>query len=127
MVAGEPFYNDLFRFSGRRRRGSYFNFLVTALFLTMVQAAVAVPLALAGFVMAAHVVIWIFATCCGIVNAIVAAQRCRDFGWSGWAVLLFYVPLVGTAFWLVLLFYPGTRGPNRYGADPRQTSAEPIS
>src|SRR3546814_16509523 len=65
-----PFYNVLFRFSGRRRRGSYFNFLVTALFLTMVQAAVAVPLALAGFVMAAHVVIWIFATCCGIVNEI---------------------------------------------------------
>lgn len=120
MVAGEPFYNDLFRFSGRRRRGSYFNFLVTSIFLFMVVAAIAIPLQLAGFTIAVHAIIWAFAICLGIVNTIVAAQRCRDFDWSGWVALLIHVPLLGWVLWLMLLFYPGTRGPNRYGPDPRE-------
>ncbi len=48
----------------------------------------------------------------------VAAQRCRDFGWTGWAALVILAPIVGWVFALALFFIPGTRGPNRYGPDP---------
>ena len=48
----------------------------------------------------------------------VGAQRCRDFGWTGWAVLITVIPYIGFIFALVMLFIPGTQGENRYGPDP---------
>jgi uncharacterized membrane protein YhaH (DUF805 family) len=122
-MAGEPFYRDLFRLSGRRRRGSYFNFLVAAIFLSMVIMAVVVPLSLAGFVATAHAIVWGCAICLGIVNAIVAAQRCRDFAWTGWVALFIHIPLIGWLLWVLLLFRPGTQGPNKYGPNPLEPAA----
>ena len=46
------------------------------------------------------------------------AQRCRDFGWTGWAALLCLLPYGGMAFTFALAFIPGTDGPNRYGPAP---------
>jgi uncharacterized membrane protein YhaH (DUF805 family) len=50
---------------------------------------------------------------------ILAAQRCRDCGWSGWCVLVALIPIVGFLFALALCVIPGTAGPNRFGPDPR--------
>ncbi len=47
----------------------------------------------------------------------VAAQRCRDFGWTGWATLIILIPVIGFFFSLALLFIPGDVGSNRYGPD----------
>lgn len=116
MVAGEPFYRDLFRFSGRRRRGSYFNFVLTTgvllfpLYVLMDHGAGVPGLTLLLSVLMIPI---------GIASLAVTAQRCRDIDWSGWAALLNVVPVIGMAFCIMLLFYPGTRGPNRYGPDPR--------
>jgi uncharacterized membrane protein YhaH (DUF805 family) len=59
-----------------------------------------------------------------------AAQRLRDFGITGWLALL-WIPInmlqngyaelsnaLSFAFWIVLVFVPGTKGDNRYGEDP---------
>ena len=46
------------------------------------------------------------------------SQRCRDFGWTGWAMLLTLIPYVGWIFAVAIMFIPGTLGPNRYGPDP---------
>jgi uncharacterized membrane protein YhaH (DUF805 family) len=54
----------------------------------------------------------------------VLSQRCHDIGWPGWCAFLIFVPMLGTVFWLALFFISGTRGPNKYGSDPR---AEPAS
>jgi uncharacterized membrane protein YhaH (DUF805 family) len=120
MVAGEPFYRDLFRFSGRRRRGSYFNLLLLALFLSLPFTFIAFALNTIQHGWLADMLIWLYAVPAAIVMNIAGAQRCRDIGWNGWIVLLTYIPVIGLAFWLVLIFYPGTRGPNRYGPDPRE-------
>ena len=56
-----------------------------------------------------------------VANLAVSAQRCRDFGWTGWAILLQLVPIFGWLFLIALFFVPGTHGPNRYGPDPRAT------
>lgn len=118
MIAGEPFYRDLFRFAGRRRRGSYFNLVLVALFLSLPLVFILVPLSKTQYGWLAEVLVWLYAVPAGIVVNIAGAQRCRDIGWSGWIVLLTYLPVIGLAVWLVLLFYPGTKGPNRYGPDP---------
>jgi len=56
----------------------------------------------------------------------VSAKRQHDFNFSAWWALVHFVPVVGS---LVLLLadglVPGTRGPNRFGPDPR--GAEAVS
>lgn len=41
-------------------------------------------------------------------------QRAHDMDWSGWSVLLAFIPLAG----LIFLFKPGSEGGNRYGLPP---------
>ena len=48
----------------------------------------------------------------------VSVKRFHDRDKSGWWVLAEYVPLFGFLVSIELLFLRGTRGPNRYGADP---------
>lgn len=55
-----------------------------------------------------------------VIGASLGIRRCHDNDWSGWLVLLHFVPLVNIVFGLLLLFKPGTPGPNRFGPDPLQ-------
>ncbi|MEJ2665922.1 MAG: DUF805 domain-containing protein [Deinococcales bacterium] len=43
------------------------------------------------------------------------ARRLHDFNQSAWLYLLMFVPIVNFFMALVLLFAPGTQGPNAYG------------
>lgn len=65
-----------------------------------------------------------------LLQLALTVQRCHDIGWTGWVAPLILVPLPGTVFWLALFFIPGTKGSNRYGADPGEfqasTAAEPT-
>jgi uncharacterized membrane protein YhaH (DUF805 family) len=45
-------------------------------------------------------------------------QRLHDMDWPGPLLLLYLVPLVGLILALILLFKPGTKGPNSFGEDP---------
>ena len=51
----------------------------------------------------------------------VSAKRQHDFNFSAWWALIHFLPAVGS---IVLLLVdglmPGTRGPNRFGPDPRE-------
>jgi uncharacterized membrane protein YhaH (DUF805 family) len=51
-----------------------------------------------------------------ILRAVVS--RFHDIGWSSWAVLLMFVPLVGVAAFLLLLIVLGQKRPNLYGGPP---------
>ena len=63
-----------------------------------------------------------------VLRQYLVVRRLHDFNRSGWwslILLIFLLPLpwppLGyalTALCLVLLFVPGTRGPNRYGSRP---------
>ncbi len=45
-------------------------------------------------------------------------KRCHDLGWNGWLWLLSLVPLVNLIFFLLIVFMPGRKGSNAYGAPP---------
>jgi uncharacterized membrane protein YhaH (DUF805 family) len=112
---------DLFRFSGRRNRkvfaacsvGLLVYFVLTALPFTIgLRSGSDVAMLVGGLV---SLPLWLL----GMVSSCaLMAQRCRDFGWSGWATLICLVPYVGSAFAVAIVFVPGTDGPNRYGASP---------
>jgi uncharacterized membrane protein YhaH (DUF805 family) len=54
----------------------------------------------------------------------VSAKRQHDFDFSAWWVLVHFVPVVGSiALVIVDGILPGTRGANRFGADPREALA----
>jgi uncharacterized membrane protein YhaH (DUF805 family) len=42
-------------------------------------------------------------------------SRFHDIGWSGWFVLLMFIPLVGLLVLLFLVVMPGQKEPNAYG------------
>jgi uncharacterized membrane protein YhaH (DUF805 family) len=48
----------------------------------------------------------------------VSVRRLHDVGWSGWWLLIWFVPLAGGLLLLILDLTRGERGPNRYGPDP---------
>jgi uncharacterized membrane protein YhaH (DUF805 family) len=54
-----------------------------------------------------------------IPNLAVTIRRLHDQDKSGWFILLGLIPLVGAIILLVFYFLEGTRGPNRFGPDPK--------
>jgi len=51
----------------------------------------------------------------------VSVRRLHDVNRTGWWYLFGFVPLVGAIVLLVWFCTDGTRGPNRFGADPKAT------
>jgi uncharacterized membrane protein YhaH (DUF805 family) len=49
----------------------------------------------------------------------VSIRRLHDTDRSGWWLLIVLVPLVGAILLIVWYCTEGTRGPNRFGADPK--------
>jgi len=49
-----------------------------------------------------------------VFSVIAGIQRSHDMDWSGWTLLLNFIPLVG----FIWIFKPGSAGTNKYGAPP---------
>lgn len=123
------------RLSGRRSRLGYLAAIVV-LILELVVLLPAVVIIIQGSINADfgfeahHDAREIFTALMIIVTAlmvllsyfITSAQRCRDFGWTGWSILIFLLPVVGWMFMLAIFFIPGNVGDNRYGANPIPSS-----
>ena len=97
----------------RDRDGSFnFSFYVSVDLLAMAQAAGPV-----GWVLLGLWALWVLVTL--IPNLAVAIRRLHDTDKSGWMLLIGFIPLIGAIVLLVFYFMEGTRGPNRFGPDPK--------
>ena len=56
----------------------------------------------------------------------VGVRRLHDTDRSGWWLLIGLIPLAGAIVLLVFNLLEGTRGPNRFGPDPRDPSPEAV-
>lgn len=126
----KPVFEDLFTFSGRRNRMSYFLYQ-----LALLAAFFVVGMLFAARISSLHdpadvgiemVAIFVLIIPALISSWAVSAQRCRDFGWTGWAVLITAIPYIGWIFAIALLFIPGNEGANRYGPDPLSEDADAV-
>jgi uncharacterized membrane protein YhaH (DUF805 family) len=113
-------------FGGRAPRSEYWYFTLfhsAAVCLAMVAsylvmlASPALAIILYSFV--------IFGTL--LPHLAVSVRRLHDVNRSGWWYLFGLVPVLGTVVLLLWFCTDGTRGPNRFGADPRATVAESRS
>ncbi|WP_338466721.1 DUF805 domain-containing protein [Novosphingobium sp. ZN18A2] len=125
-------------FSGRSRRREYWMFVL----LYFIVYAVGIALMMmGGFSMGelegapaaspgasfwlGAALVTIFAIGSFIPSIAVQVRRFHDQDRSGWMVLLNFVPYVGALVVLIFMLLEGTRGPNRYGPDPKDpTSAD---
>ncbi len=56
----------------------------------------------------------------------VQVRRFHDQDKSGWLVLLGLIPYIGGIILLVFMCLEGTRGPNRFGPDPKDPYGEAV-
>ena len=118
-------------FGGRSRRKEYWMFALLLLILGVIAVAIDIML---GFGMTYHdlsntgygvgaathngpveIVLWLATF---IPSLSVTVRRLHDLDKSGWWLLIILVPLIGAIVLLVFMCIEGTRGANRFGADP---------
>lgn len=117
----KPVFEDLFTFSGRRNRKSYllyalavFGFWILLAMLLVIPAANNSDAGVG--IMGIIAILLLIPTV--VSSWAVGGQRCRDFGWTAWAVLLTAIPYLGIVFAIAMMVIPGSAGDNRYGPDP---------
>ncbi len=127
---GEDVYDPkVFSFSGRIGRLRYLAYtwgLTLLIMMVMgILSAVLIPMFAGdgggqGAVMALVFLMYVPMI---VISFMMAVRRLNDINWSGWLSLLFLVPLVNAILGLLLLFMPGSKGPNDYGPQPAKDSA----
>lgn len=70
-----------------------------------------------GWIVFGLMMLWALATF--IPTLAVAIRRLHDTDKSGWFYLINFIPFVGPIIMFVFYLMEGTRGPNRYGPDPK--------
>lgn len=61
-----------------------------------------------------------------IPSIAVTVRRFHDQDKSGWFYLLSFIPYVGGLIALVFMLIEGTRGPNRFGPDPKDPGSANV-
>lgn len=119
----EAVFKELFFTSaGRLNRKSY---IYRSIFLSFVLGIIQLILELATAAIEAlellfAVMILVLCIFGFVASIMMLARRLHDLDKSGWWMLLLFVPLVNILFYIYILFFKGTEGPNQYGDDPLQ-------
>ena len=133
-------YKRYFDFSGRSRRMEYWMFALLNAIIVSVAVALLVSQIFAyreavmlqqsdgpgGVFYLGVAILGIFVLGTFIPSLAVQVRRFHDQDKSGWFLLLNFVPYVGGLIVFVFMCLEGTRGPNRFGPDPKDpaTAAE---
>ena len=130
-------YRRYFDFSGRSRRKEYWMFtllvvLVYILCFALIAAGGGLSMSptggtqLGGMGMLGAIVLGIFVLGSIIPMLAVQVRRFHDQDKSGWFVLLGFIPYIGGLVVLVFMCLDGTKGPNRFGDDPKDPTSSSV-
>lgn len=112
-------------FNGRSRRKEFWMFTLLNVIVTIVLYGLIIagldfetgqPGALS---MVGGGLLLIYALAFLVPSIAVYVRRFHDQDKSGWLVLLMFVPVIGGLILLIFMCIEGTRGPNRFGEDPK--------
>ncbi len=108
---------ELFSFSGRANRAHYFWHILLDGFVVLGAVIILgiLDLAIAPIFSLPALGIAFGAAWAALA---ITVKRLHDLDRPGWHIFLFWIPLYNIWLELVLLFQPGTFGPNDYGPDP---------
>ena len=115
-------------FSGRSRRKEYWMFILGVIVIAIVLSIIESILDLSGMVGGVYGPLTLILELGLIVPGIaVQVRRFHDQDKSGWFVLLGLIPFLGGLVVLVFMCLEGTKGPNRFGEDPKGNTAETFA
>lgn len=103
-------------FSGRARRTEFWMFV-------LFNVIVSVILSIIDRLIGNNILGYIYALAVLLPSLAVAVRRLHDTDRTGWWILIGLIPVIGAIVLIVFYAMPGTVGPNRYGADPKQAPA----
>ena len=116
-------FKNYFNFSGRARRKEYWMFTLINVIVFMVFMVSIVGLREKGEsapVSAAGLTLIVFYYLFTIIPSLsLCVRRFHDQDRSGWFALLLLIPSLGPLIILVFMCIDGTKGKNRFGADPK--------
>ena len=122
------------QFSGRSRRKEYWMFVLLVFIIYVIAmildsllgfgtttryADVGETGAAAGFNSSGGIITLLAMLALFLPSLAVAIRRLHDTDRSGWWILIGLIPLIGAIVLLVFYCTDGTKGPNRFGADPK--------
>jgi uncharacterized membrane protein YhaH (DUF805 family) len=118
-------------FSGRSRRKEFWMFFLGMVIVYAVLILLFGRLGIAGEgdgggALLSAIVLLVFALGILIPSVAVQVRRFHDQDKSGWFVLLNLIPYLGGLIVLVFMFIEGTKGPNRFGPDPKGPDHDQI-
>jgi uncharacterized membrane protein YhaH (DUF805 family) len=121
----------LFSFKGRIAQGTFWIFWIIWIVMALTGLRIRVLLGtLRPGVGALAVAVLVYAYLALAIWIALALQvkRWHDLGYSGWMVLIGFIPFIGTLVALICLgFVRGTAGPNKYGRDPEPERSWPAA
>jgi uncharacterized membrane protein YhaH (DUF805 family) len=107
-------------FTGRSRRKEYWMFIlgvfIAAIVLSIIEGILGINQMVGGIYGPLTTLLFLGVIIPGIA---VQVRRFHDQDKSGWFVLLGLIPFIGGIIVLVFMCLEGTKGPNRFGADPK--------
>ena len=107
-------------FSGRSRRKEYWMFILGVIIVAVVLGIIEGILGINQMVGGVYgPLTTLFMLAMIIPGIAVQVRRFHDQDKSGWFVLLGLIPFVGGIIVLVFMCLEGTKGPNRFGDDPK--------
>lgn len=110
-------------FKGRSRRREYwmfFLFCVIVYFFAMIlDNAFGIAFNLAEESSGVGPIYMVSSLALFIPSLAVSVRRLHDIDKSGWYILVTLIPLIGAIWFLVMMITEGTKGANKYGADPK--------
>ena len=124
-------------FSGRARRREYWMFVLVNVVIVIVLSVIDTLLGTGGFRATAGGGSFYAANSLGLLSGLytlavllpsiaVTVRRLHDTDRSGWWILLGFIPIIGGIILLVFYVLEGTRGPNRFGPDPKGIEQTPA-
>lgn len=115
-------YKRYFEFTGRSRRKEYWMFTLLQILIALAIVALAFSFSNQGEDAVLGVLyggLGLLVLVSFIPSLAVQVRRFHDQNLTGWLVLLGFIPYVGGLIILIFMCIDGTRGPNKYGADPK--------
>lgn len=104
-------------FTGRSRRKEYWMFVLLAIGLNIIAAVLD---SLLGSRMGnLGIVAMLLALVLLVPSIAVGVRRLHDTDKSGWWLLIALIPFIGAIVLIVFYATDGTKGPNRFGEDPK--------
>ena len=111
-------------FNGRSRRKEYWMFILGVVIVAIVLGIIEGAMGMSGMVGGVYGPLTTLLLLGVLIPGIaVQVRRFHDQDKSGWFVLLGLIPLLGGLIVLVFMCLEGTKGPNRFGDDPKGGAA----